>query len=182
MLKNPFPEKSMIFKKPIQMILLGFVIWFCLLVGVGQNPTIAATLMDAQSISQERIQTLPEPPNLESGVDRFLTSIPAGYYTIANVEKLKSVLKKPQTLLVDVREPSEYQSGHIPNAINIPLRTLAHNLEQIPHDRPVVLYCSSGYRSAMGVMTLHLLDYENVQGFPPSFAGWQAAGEAIAFR
>jgi len=41
------------------------------------------------------------------------------------------------------------------------------------------LYCSSGYRSAMGVMTLHLLGYENVQGFPPSFAAWQAAGEAI---
>ncbi|MGA9380759.1 MAG: rhodanese-like domain-containing protein [Phormidium sp.] len=59
--------------------------------------------------------------------------------------------------------------------------TLAHNLNQIPRDRPVVLYCSSGYRSAMGVMTLHLLGYENVQGFPPSFAAWQAAGEAIAF-
>jgi uncharacterized protein (DUF697 family) len=31
----------------------------------------------------------------------------------------------------------------------------------------------------MAVMTLHLLGYHSVQGFPPSFAGWQAAGEAI---
>ena len=85
-----------------------------------------------------------------------------------------------QPLLVDVRESSEYQSGHIPDAINIPLRTLTHNLNKIPRDRPVVLYCSTGYRSAMGVMTLHLLNYDNVQGFPPSFAGWKAAGEAIA--
>ena len=120
--------------------------------------------------------------NLDSGVDRFLTSIPAGYYTIANVEGLKSLLENPQTVLVDVREPSEYWSGHIPNAINIPLRTLTHNLDRIPRDRPVVLYCSTGYRSAMGVMTLHLLGYENVQGFPPSFAGWKNAGEAIASR
>lgn len=164
----------MMLKKPIQTILLAFVICFCLLFGIGQNPTIAATITDT---------------NLESGVDSFLTSIPAGYYTIANVEELKSFLKNHQTVLVDVREASEYRSGHIPNAINIPLRTLAQNLNQIPRDaygglrlRPVVLYCSSGYRSAMGVMTLHLLGYENVRGFPPSFVAWKTAGEAIASR
>lgn len=170
----------MIFKKPIQTILLGLALWVCLLFGVGQNPIMAATLTEAESISQERIQTLPEPLYLESEIDRFLKSIPAGYYTIASVQGLKSQLENPQTVVVDVREPSEYQSGHIPNAINIPLRILARNLDRIPHDRPVVLYCSSGYRSAMGVMTLHLLGYDNVQGFPPSFVGWKAAGEAIA--
>ncbi|MBD2299619.1 rhodanese-like domain-containing protein [Nostoc sp. FACHB-190] len=162
----------MIFKKSIQTIFLGFAMCFYLWVGVGFSPTLAANLTQAESISQ--------PPNLESGVDRFLTSIPAGYYTIASVEELKSLLKKSQPMLIDVRETSEYQSGHIPNAINIPLRTLSQNLNQIPRDRPVVLYCSSGYRSAMGVMTLHLLGYENVRGFPPSFVGWKNAKEAIS--
>ena len=157
------------FKNLLSKILLGLALSTCLFFSV-VPPSIAEV-----------------PLNMESGVDRFLTSIPSDYYTIANVEGLKNLLKNSQTLLVDVREPSEYQSGHIPNAINIPLRTLSHNLEQIPRDaygslglHPVVLYCSSGYRSAMGVMTLHLLGYENVQGFPPSFVGWQAAGEAIA--
>jgi hypothetical protein len=32
----------------------------------------------------------------------------------------------------------------------------------------------------MGVMTLHLLGYDNVKGFPPSFVGWKVSGEAIA--
>jgi rhodanese-related sulfurtransferase len=170
----------MLFKKTIQTLLLGFTLCLFLWVVVEQTPTIAAPLTVAKSISQESIQPLSEPLNLEAEVDRFLTSIPAGYYTIASVEGLKNQLRKAQTLLVDVREQSEYQSGHIPNAINIPLQTLAHNQEQIPHDRPVVLYCSSGYRSAMGVMTLHLLGYDNVQGFPPSFGAWKTAGEAIA--
>lgn len=171
----------MIFTKPIQTILLGFALWFYLLVGVGQNPILAANLTETRSILQEEIQTRSEElVNEQSEIERFITLIPSNYYTIANVESLKSQLNNPQTLLVDVREPSEYQSGHIPNAINISLRTLTHNLDKIPHDRPVVLYCSSGYRSAMGVMTLHLLGYENVQGFPPSFAGWKTAGEAIA--
>ena len=171
----------MSFKKSIQTILLGFALCFCLLAGIGQNPILAATLVETKPIFQEKMQTMSKNTmNLESAIDRFLTSIPPGYYTIASVEGLKNLLKNPQTLLVDVREPSEYQSGHILNAINIPLRTLSHNLEQIPRVLPVVLYCSSGYRSAMGVMTLHLLGYENVQGFPPSFAGWKTAGEAIA--
>ena len=172
----------MIFKQLIQTLLLGFTLCFFLWIGIGQNLTVASTLTEANAVSQERIQTLPEPINLQSEVDRFLTSIPSGYYTISSIAGLKSQLKNPQTVLVDVREPSEYQLGHIPNAINIPLRTLAHSLDKVPHNRTVILYCSSGYRAAMGVMTLHLLGYENVQGFPPSFAGWQAAGEAIAPR
>ena len=170
----------MIFKKPIQIILIGLILLFCLLLSVGQNPILAATLVENRPI-QEKMQAMSEKTvNLESAIDRFLTSIPPGYYTIANVEGLKNLLKNPQTVLLDVRETSEYKSGHIPNAINIPLQTLTHNLERIPRNKSVVLYCSSGYRSAMGVMTLHLLGYENVQGFPPSFAGWKTAGEAIA--
>ncbi|WP_245939778.1 rhodanese-like domain-containing protein [Stenomitos frigidus] len=112
-------------------------------------------------------------------MDQYLMSMPSGYYTIGNVEALKSLMADRQPLLVDVRSPSEYRSGHIPGATNIPLQQMARNLNKIPTDRPVVLYCSTGYRSAMGVMTLHLLNYDNVRGFPPSFAGWKAAGEAI---
>jgi len=156
----------MIFKKLIQTILLGFTIVLCLFTGIDQSQSFAAVL--------------PASLNLQSGVDRFLTSIPDGYYTIATIEELKSVIDTSQPLLIDVREPSEYQSGHIPNAISIPLRTLTQNLDQIPSDHPVIMYCSSGYRSAMGVMTSQLLGYENVRGFPLSFAGWKDAGEKLA--
>lgn len=157
----------MIFKKLIQTILLGCIIVLCLFAGIDQSQSFAANL-PAEFL------------NLQSGVDHFLTSIPSGYYTIATVEELKSVIDTSQPLLIDVREPSEYQSGYIPSAISIPLRTLAQNLDRIPSDRPVILYCSTGYRSAMGVMTLQLLGYNNVRGFPLSFAGWKDAGEKIA--
>jgi rhodanese-related sulfurtransferase len=169
----------MIFKKLIQTILLGVAIWSYLSIDPGQNSILAATLTETTSISQSKISNPSKPLNLELQIDKFLMSMPAGYYTIASVEKLKSQLEKSQILLVDVREASEYRSGHIPNATNIPLQTLARNLSKIPTDRPVVLYCSSGYRSGMGVMTLHLFNYDNVQGFPPSFVGWKAAGELV---
>jgi len=172
----------MAYRKLIQTtLLLGSIIFLCVLLSLGQPSALAATFTDTRLVSQSEIPAISEAaPTLESGIDRFLTSIPSGYFTIANIAGLKTQLKNDQTVLVDVREPSEYQAGHIPNAINIPLRTLAQTLDEIPRDRPVVVYCSTGYRSAMGVMTLHLLGYENVQGFPPSFAAWKTAGEAIA--
>lgn len=113
-------------------------------------------------------------------LDNFLDSIPPNYYAIPTPEAVKKQLDKGKTIVIDVREPKEYQAGHIPQAINIPLRTLSHNLDQIPPNSSIIVYCSTGYRSAMAVMTLNLLGYENVQGFPASFTGWKAAGEAIA--
>jgi rhodanese-related sulfurtransferase len=169
------------FKKSIQTLLLGIVLSFFLFFSIQQN--LMASEISTSSDSMAETDILSDQkgfPKLESAVDQYLMSIPSGYYTITKVEELKSLMANRQPLLVDVREPSEYRSGHIPGATNIPLRMLARNLSKIPSDRPVVLYCSAGYRSAMGVMTLHLLNYDNVQGFPPSFAGWKASGEAIA--
>ena len=163
--------------KSISTLLLGFVLSFCLLLGIQPNAIALEPIAKPDLLS-----SIEGYPRLEMALDKYLMAIPSGYYTIANVEELKSLMADRQALLVDVREPSEYQSGHIPNAINIPLRTISRNLSQIPSDRPVVLYCSTGYRSSMGVMTLHLLNYDNVKGFPPSLAGWKQAGEAIAFR
>ena len=105
-------------------------------------------------------------------VDGFLQNIPRGYYGIRSVDQVKARLDKPDVALVDVREPGEYILGHIDGAINIPLRTLAQQLDQIPKDKEVIVYCSSGYRSGMAVMALHLLGYDNVEGFPPSYQGW----------
>ncbi|MFM7190213.1 MAG: rhodanese-like domain-containing protein [Microcystaceae cyanobacterium] len=169
----------MIFKiKSIQLLLSGLVLSLFLFIGLmgfEQKFVLAEISSGVQTIPLE-ITTL----DLKTDVTDFLTAIPSGYYTVSSIDALKKALANPQTLLIDVREKSEYQSGHIPSAINIPLRKLSQNLDQIPRDRPVILSCSTGYRSAMGVMTLHLLGYENVKGFPPSFMGWKNAGEAIA--
>jgi len=161
--------------KSIQTLLLGIILSFCLFWGIQPN------LMASEPVEKTDIlSSIQAYPRLEMALDKYLMAIPSGYYTIANVEELKSLMADRQALLVDVREPSEYQSGHIPSAINIPLRTISRNLSKIPSNRPVILYCSTGYRSSMGVMTLHLLNYDNVQGFPPSLSGWKQAGEAIS--
>lgn len=130
--------------------------------------------------------TLAVPTNLSNPVEiaplvsEFLSSLPENsYYAIKQVNQVKSIFKDKQALLVDVRQPGEYRSGHIPNAINLPLSTLTENLDQIPHNRPVIFYCSTGYRTAIAVMSLRLLGYDNVTGFAPSIEGWKSAGEPL---
>jgi len=170
----------MIVNQSVRAAMLALALGVCLWLGVGPNWAIAAPLSVAESSVQDKVQTLPDASlELKAAVDRTLTAIPASFYKVDNVAGLKRLQAEAQAQVVDVREPAEYTAGHIPEAINIPLHTLAQHLDQIERDRPVVLYCSSGYRSAMGVVTLHLLGYDNVQGFPPSFAGWKTAGEAI---
>jgi rhodanese-related sulfurtransferase len=166
----------MMFKKSTQTILLGIILGIYMWLGMWQNPLLAA--MPNELVSDISAEP-PGFPKLELAVDRYLLALPAGYYAIGNVADLKSLMAKSQALVIDVRSPSEYRSGHIPGATNIPLPQLARSLSKIPTDRPVVLYCATGYRSAMGVMTLQLFNYDNVRGFPPSLAAWQAAGEEI---
>lgn len=87
---------------------------------------------------------------VETAVDNFLTNIPRNYYTVKEVDEIERLVKKKDAQLIDVREPIEYVRGHILNAINIPLRDLGKKQDKIATDRPVILYCSVGYRTAIG--------------------------------
>lgn len=113
-------------------------------------------------------------PELQAAVDDFLTNIPEGFYALGTVEKLDEAMAAG-AVLVDVREESEYAEGAIPGALSIPIRTLAQHLDMIPQDVPVVVYCASGHRAALSTAALHVLGYENVRSFPPSYAGWESA-------
>lgn len=57
--------------------------------------------------------------------------------------------------LVDVRTPEEFAERHLPGAINIPVQELARRMGELePRDRPLVLYCRSGSRSARAAKLL----------------------------
>ncbi|MEZ4297086.1 MAG: rhodanese-like domain-containing protein [Polyangiaceae bacterium] len=64
--------------------------------------------------------------------------------------------------LVDVRSPEEFASGHIEGAINVPVGEVESNLDRIPKDKPVVVYCRSGMRSSRAASTLKEKGYKEV--------------------
>lgn len=62
--------------------------------------------------------------------------------------------------LVDVRSPAEFASGALPGAINLPVQSLGGSLAQLSKDRPVVVYCASGMRSARAASVLKKAGFE----------------------
>ncbi len=72
----------------------------------------------------------------------------------------------PSETLIDVREVGEYQMGHVPGAINIPLSTLDKNINSLKKGTEYHIICQSGGRSLNACVYLkqHGIDVVNVQG------------------
>jgi len=64
--------------------------------------------------------------------------------------------------LVDVRSPSEFSSGHIQNAKNIPVGDIDRRAKELSKDKDVIVYCASGMRSASASRTLKSLGFTRV--------------------
>ncbi len=67
--------------------------------------------------------------------------------------------------IIDVREPNEYSSGHVQEALNIPLSQLQQSTSQLsdlPKDTSIVVYCRSGGRSSSAMGILSQLGYTDV--------------------
>lgn len=70
-----------------------------------------------------------------------------------------------EQLIIDVREPHEYMSGHVPGALNIPPAELiggAKELEDTPRDTQLILYCRSGSRSHSAMQILMQFGFTNM--------------------
>ncbi len=70
-----------------------------------------------------------------------------------------------QHTIIDVREPHEYQSGHVKGALNIPLDQIsqeASELRSLSKDSNIIAYCRSGGRSNTAMNILHGLGYTNI--------------------
>lgn len=151
---------------------------------VKAGPTYKAWVEANEPVSTEMVEAIayqvPQvQPELLAAAKQFLNGMPEGYLAVGDLEKFKEALANG-AFLVDVREPTEYQEGHLPNAVSIPLRTLGKNVAEIPTDKPVFVYCQSGHRAALATAALQTLGYTNVRAFPPGFAGWSEAGEPLA--
>ena len=82
-------------------------------------------------------------------------------------------------VVIDVRTPDEYASGHIPGAVNIPFDQVAQRIAEIDAPHGVALYCMVGPRARKGESALLAAGYEKVLHLEGGLAAWQAAGLPI---
>lgn len=85
-------------------------------------------------------------------------------------EEFREGYRKAQ--LIDVREPNEYEAGHILGARNIPLSQLKTRLQELRPDKPVYLYCQSGMRSGRAAQLLNRKGYKNLSHLQGGFKKW----------
>ncbi|MGB5774772.1 MAG: rhodanese-like domain-containing protein, partial [Sedimenticolaceae bacterium] len=89
----------------------------------------------------------------------------------------------PDVLVIDVREPYEFDAMHIAGSLNVPRGILESACEweyeeTMPElvqarDREVVVVCRSGYRSVLAAHSLQLLGYRNVASLKTGLRGWK---------
>ena len=83
------------------------------------------------------------------------------------------------SLVIDVREPDEYESGHIPGAILVPLSTVLSNTSEFQSNEIVYVVCRSGGRSMQACEMLHEVGISNVVNVAGGTMGWISLGNEI---
>jgi len=87
------------------------------------------------------------------------------YWNIINMIKRKKVVKiiTRGAVVIDVRTPGEFGSGHYHSAINIPVDAIRKNISRFAaKDKPVIVYCASGSRSSVAAGVLKSLGFTDV--------------------
>lgn len=107
--------------------------------------------------------------------DFFRTLMGGGNTISAEQYQQDYVAAKKPHMLIDVRTPEEFRSGHIPGAINIDVQVLMSKLNKVPQDKTVVLYCRSGNRSASAAGMLKRAGYTDVLDLG-GIGAWVRAG------
>lgn len=88
-------------------------------------------------------------------------------------------LQEGKIILVDVREESEWQEGHVAGAVHIPLASLnARSVSELPKDVPIYLYCRSGRRAGIAQSQLRSLGFEKAKNIG-GILDWQQFGGTL---
>jgi hydroxyacylglutathione hydrolase len=93
-------------------------------------------------------------------------------------ELFKRIESKSAPVIIDPRSETEFKRGHIPGAINAPVRKILLNRSEIPQDknREMVIGCMHGQRAVMAKWLLALYGYRNTALLEGYLEGWQKAG------
>jgi len=105
---------------------------------------------------------------------------------VARVERvtaaaLPAQLASPEPpIVVDVRTEREWSEQRIDDSLNIPLSRLAERLDELPRDRPLVVHCASGYRSAIAASLLQREGFARVADLVGGIAAWETVAADAA--
>jgi rhodanese-related sulfurtransferase len=98
-----------------------------------------------------------------------------------SVEKAAEKMQEPNVIILDVRTPREFASGHIGGATNINISSADFNqrLKEVPKDTAVVVYCRSGGRSAKAMRIMQDQGFTEVYNMQGGIMAWAQKGKEV---
>jgi rhodanese-related sulfurtransferase len=91
------------------------------------------------------------------------------FQTLQPAEAL-AFIQKADALVLDVRTPDEFATGHLPMALNMPVDSIPQKLDKIPTNKTLVIYCEHGSRSKLAANFLAGRGYQKVYHIQGGFA------------
>ena len=85
----------------------------------------------------------------------------------------KELDQKKGMMLLDVRTDKEYEAGHIPGAVNVPLAEIGEKVKKLKKDKDLVVYCRSGNQSIWAIKRLMGMGYKNLYNLKGGYHAWQ---------
>ena len=105
------------------------------------------------------------------------SGLPTSTLPSVTAPELAAQLRAEQDLVVlDVREEVEWNEGHAPGALHIPMRQVASRLAEVPRDRRVAVMCRGGARSSLVASMLQSHGFGNLMNTWGGMTGWVEAG------
>lgn len=96
-----------------------------------------------------------------------------------SVDELHEKLNAREVEVIDVRGQTEWEEGHLPGAKNIALGYLEERVDELPRDKPVVVHCLSGARSAIAASLLKAKGMDRVYNLDGGYKAWHGAGKPV---
>lgn len=107
------------------------------------------------------------------------TAATAAMQNITATEMQQITKQTPDIYLLDVRTLGEYTQKRLKGARLIPIDQIQRRLNEIPKNRPIIVYCETGMRSAQVGRYLDSLGYQGVYNLSQGLMGWQVRGYPI---
>lgn len=117
---------------------------------------------------KDGVQALEARPELMTGTERTVPAELAAELASAN-----------PPMVLDVRAPKETQAKRIVGSVNIPLNHLEEHLQELPHEKRIVVHCAGGYRSSIAISILQKHAFENLTELAGGMAAWEAAKQPV---
>jgi hydroxyacylglutathione hydrolase len=139
---------------------------------IGSADQVAAALVLLQQIGIDRVVSVWD--------SALVAEWPQPLAQIAQQSAAQLEAHAADFTIIDVRNPDEHAAGSIAQSLNIPLSDLRLRLAEIPSEKPIVVHCAAGTRSAIAASVLRAAGFAQVIDLAGGFAAWQQAASCFA--